>query len=243
MDRQARSRMLIGEQALDRLRRSRVAVFGLGGVGGYAAEGLARSGVGRLTLVDGDVVTDSNFNRQIIALEGGLGRPKAELMEERLRQIDPGILTEALVRFYAPDTASQIDLAGFDYVLDCVDMVAAKVELAVRAKAAGTPLISAMGAGNKLDPGQLTLCDISQTSVCPLARVMRRLLRRRGVEHLQVVYSRELPRRPLAAHEQGEEEADREARRAPGSMVFVPAAMGMMMAAAVVRELAGIQGS
>ncbi len=234
---QARSLMLIGGEAVQRLKDSHVAVFGLGGVGGYALEALARSGVGSLTLVDGDVVSPSNLNRQIIALSGNVGASKAQLAAQRVRLIDPEIQVIAKDVFYTPQTAGQFDLSEYDYVLDCVDMVAAKLELAQRAQAAGTAIISAMGAGNKLDPGMLQVADISQTSICPLARVMRKLLKARGIERLTVVYSRETPRCPLPQAEANEQPGLLRRRCAPGSMVFVPAAMGMMMAAHAVQGL------
>ncbi|MHC1785714.1 MAG: ThiF family adenylyltransferase [Christensenellales bacterium] len=234
----SRSALLLGEAALERLKGSHVAVFGLGGVGGYAAEGLARAGIGHLTLIDGDRVTLSNLNRQIIALHDNVGRCKAELMRERVLAINPLAQAAARVLYYTPDLAGDFDLRQFDYVLDCVDMVTAKVELAWRCQAAGVRLISAMGAGNKLDPGMLSLSDISKTSVCPLARVMRKLLKQRGIDHLQVVYSRETPREPLPGHGTPAEDGSLRERSVPGSLVFVPAAMGMMMAAKAVSDLA-----
>lgn len=233
-----RSTMLIGEDGVVRLASCRVAVFGLGGVGGYATEALARSGIGALDLVDGDVVAPSNLNRQLIALRGTIGQSKAALMAQRVREINPDIRVRAEHLFYTADTADAFDLTDYDYVLDCVDMVSAKVELAVRTAALGVPLISAMGAGNKLDPTCLRAGDLFDTTVCPLARVMRRELRARGITRLSVIYSAEVPRHPHPTNDGEYPLADSPARRAtPGSMVFVPGAMGLAMASYVVQAL------
>lgn len=226
--------MLIGEDGLYRLSGCHVAVFGIGGVGGYAAEALARSGIGALDLIDGDSVAQSNLNRQIIALESSLGQNKAELMAQRARLINPQVHANALPLFYTAQTADSFDLSKYDYILDCVDMVTAKVQLALHARRAGVPLITALGAGNKLDPAQLEVADLQNTSMCPLARALRKLLRPHGIEHLKVVYSQEQPRKPTANHA---EESATSRRGLPGSMVFVPAAMGLMMAAEVVKDL------
>lgn len=232
----SRSVMLLGQAAMEALAASRVAVFGLGGVGGAAAEALARAGVGHFDLFDGDSVAISNLNRQIIALHSTLGQPKAEVMCRRVLDINPLADVRANVVFYTPANADSVDLAAYDYILDCVDMVTAKLELAVRVHKLGVPLISAMGAGNKLDPAQLMISDISQTSVCPLARVMRKELKARGIEHLTVAWSGETPRRPQVAADISEVALP--GRRAlPGSLPFVPAAMGLLMSSHVVREL------
>lgn len=233
----ARTEMLIGREALNRLAGFRVAVFGVGGVGGYAAEGLCRSGVGAIDLIDGDCVSLSNLNRQIIALHSSLGQGKAELMRARMLDINPACQARAFCLYYTPETAHQFDLAAYDYVLDCVDMVSAKIALALEAQRLGVPLISAMGAGNKLDPGKLRIADLYDTGVCPLARVMRRELRLRGVDSLTVAYSTEPAMKPLEA---GEGDAAAPRRAQPGSLVFVPAAMGLMMANHVVRGLLGL---
>ncbi|NLD51746.1 MAG: tRNA threonylcarbamoyladenosine dehydratase [Clostridiales bacterium] len=232
-ERFSRSAMLIGEGSLNRLTSCHVAVFGLGGVGGYAAEALARSGVGALDLVDGDSVGLSNLNRQIIALQSSLGQNKAELMRQRALLINPQIRATAISLFYTAQSADSFDFSKYDYILDCVDMVTAKVQLALHARSARVPLITALGAGNKLDPAQLEVADLHDTSMCPLARALRKLLRPHGIEHLKVVYSREQPRTPATPPSQ--EAAGR--RGLPGSMVFVPAAMGLLMAAEVVKDL------
>ena len=234
----ARTERLLGPAAMARLKAARVAVFGLGGVGGHAAEALARSGVGALELFDGDTVALTNLNRQLVATRDTLGMPKADALAARLKAIVPEAEIVPRRMFYLPENAGEVDLSRFDYIVDAVDTVAAKVELAVRA---GVPIISAMGAGNKLDPTQLVIGDIYATSVCPLARVMRRELRRRGVERLKVAWSMEPPVQPLGElppEERPKEGAPR--RDVPGSTAFVPPAMGLAIAAAVVRDLAGI---
>ena len=231
-DQFSRTRMLLGPEAMERLAHARVMLFGVGGVGGYAAEALARSGVGALDLVDGDRVSLTNLNRQIIALHSTLGRYKTDVARERLLDISPDMAVNAYPVFYTPETADRFDLGRYDYVIDAVDMVSAKLEIVLRAQAAGVPVISSMGAGNKLDPTAFRVGDISKTSVCPLARVMRRELKKRGVTHLKVVWSPEPPRAPA---EDGEEDAG---RRAPGSVAFVPSAAGLVLAGAVVRDLA-----
>jgi len=232
----SRSAMLLGQAALEALSSSRVAVFGLGGVGGAATEALARAGIGHLDLFDGDVIAQSNINRQIIALHSTLGQPKAVVMRQRILDINPQADVKAQVLYYTPANADTVDLSPYDYILDCVDMVTAKLELITRAAALGIPIISAMGAGNKLHPEQLRLDDISRTSVCPLARVMRKELKARGVERLMVAYSCETPLKPQG--QSGNAEDTVSGRRAlPGSLPFVPAAMGLLMASHVVREL------
>lgn len=233
-ERNIRTEMLLGAEGLRRLRRAKVAVFGLGGVGGHAAETLARCGVGSLLLVDRDSVSVSNLNRQIFAVSSTVGMPKVEAAARRLLDIAPDLELELRCESYLPDTAGGFDLAGLDYVIDAVDTVTAKLELAVRAAAAGTPIISCMGTGNKLDPTAFEVADISRTSVCPLARVMRRELKRRGIEHLKVVWSREKPLEPLCPG--GEPEPGR--RAVPGSVAFVPAAAGLILAGEVVKDIA-----
>ncbi len=227
----SRSELLLGKQALETLRRSRVAVFGIGGVGSFAAEALARTGVGHFTLVDNDRVCLTNINRQLLALHSTVGRPKVEVMAERIRDINPAAVVETAQTFYLPENADSFDLARYDYVIDAVDTVSAKVELAVRARQAGVPLISCMGAGNKLDPTRFEVADLFATSVCPLCKVMRKELKRRGLDSLRVVYSREEPLTPAAPPDA----AGR--RRTPGSVAFVPSAAGLILAAEVVRDL------
>lgn len=226
-----RTALLLGEESVERLRRARVVVFGVGGVGGYAVEALARCGVGHLTLFDKDVVSISNLNRQIIALLSTVGKSKVQVMKERIADINPKIQVECRECFYLPENAETYDLSQFDYIIDAVDTVAAKIELAVRAERLGIPIISCMGAGNKLDPAAFEVTDIYKTSVCPLAKVMRKELKSRGVKHLKVVYSRELPRKPA-------ETIQEEGKRAiPGSVSFVPSAAGLIMAGEVIKEL------
>lgn len=227
-----RTVQLVGQDAADRLAASHVAVFGIGGVGGHLCEALARAGVGHLTLVDRDVVSPSNINRQIVALQSTLGLPKVEVMAARIRDINPACHVTAHQAFYLPETADEFDLGGFDYIADAVDTVAAKLELAVRAHAAGIPMIAAMGAGNKLHPERFQIADITKTTTDPLARIMRRELKARGVPHLTVVFSDEPPL-PLPTGENG-------ARPAPGSLSFVPSVMGLLMAGEIVRSLCGI---
>ncbi|MBQ3866590.1 MAG: tRNA threonylcarbamoyladenosine dehydratase [Clostridia bacterium] len=229
----ARSAMLFGEEGLLKLRRSRVAVFGVGGVGGAAAEALARGGVGHLTLVDGDAVSLSNLNRQIAALHSTVGKPKAEVMAARARDVDPEIDVEARVEFFTAETADRFDFAAFDFVVDAIDTVSAKILLIQKAMAAGVPVISAMGAGNKLHPERFEIADLDKTSVCPLARVMRKELGRRGIRHLRVVYSREEP------VETGAGRSAETGRAVPGSASFVPGAAGLLLAGEVIRSLTG----
>ena len=233
----ARTELLLGAEAMARLASARVAIFGIGGVGGYVAEALARSGVGALDLFDDDAVSLTNLNRQIIATRDTLGRPKVEVMVERIAAIAPDCRATPHRLFYMPDTADGVDLARYEYIVDAVDTVAAKLELAVRAVALGVPIISAMGAGNKLDPTRLTVSDIYKTSVCPLARVMRRELRKRGVKKLKVAWSTEPPAPPRGAL--AEEPGAHPRRSVPGSTAFVPSAMGLVIAAEVVRDLCG----
>lgn len=230
-----RTEALLGTEAMERLRAARVAVFGLGGVGGYAAEALARSGVGALDLIDNDTICLSNLNRQIIALTGNVGRYKAEVMAERIKEINPQCRVRTHVCFYLPETSGQFDFAQYSYVVDAVDTVAAKLQLALAAQEAGTPIISCMGTGNKLNPALLEITDLYQTSVCPLARVMRRELRKRGVRQLKVVYSREEPKQPHWSEEQNGQGGG---KPAVGSTAFVPPAAGLLLASQVVRDLA-----
>jgi tRNA A37 threonylcarbamoyladenosine dehydratase len=224
----SRGASLLGEDGIARLRASRVAVFGVGGVGGFAAEALARSGVGALDLIDHDTVSPSNINRQIIALHSTVGRKKVEVMAERIADICPDTVVRTFDTFYLPETAHLFDFSIYDYVVDAIDTVSGKIALVMQAKAAGIPIICAMGAGNKTDPSAFRVADISQTKVCPLAKVMRVELRKRGITDVKVVYSEEPPLIPL---EEG----------VPGSLAFVPSAAGLMMAGAVVMDLAEVK--
>ena len=231
-DRFSRTEMLLGAQAFEKLSRARVAIFGIGGVGGYVCEALARSGVGALDLFDRDVVSLSNINRQIIALSSTIGEYKTEAAAKRARDISPEIRVNTHNVFYTAENADEYDLSGYDYVVDAVDTVSAKLELIVRAQRAGVPIISSMGAGNKLDPTAFEIADIYKTSVCPLARVMRRELKARGIKHLTVVYSKEEPKRP------SEEIKDPETGKViPASIAFVPSAAGLIIASRVVADI------
>ena len=234
----SRTRMLLGEEAMARLAAARVAVFGIGGVGGHVVEALARSGVGTLELIDNDTVSLTNINRQIIALHSTLGMPKVEAARARVLDICPQTRVITHQAFFTPETADRFDFTQYSYVVDAIDTVSGKIELAVRAHAAGVPLLSCMGAGNKLDPTAFEVTDISKTSVDPLARVMRRELRKRGIEHLTVVYSREPARTPLPDPDM---EAERGQRRSvPASNAFVPAVAGLIAASKVIRDIAEI---
>ncbi len=230
--------MLLGNAGVERLLDRRVALFGVGGVGSFAAEGLIRAGIGHLEIYDNDTVCPSNLNRQLIALHSTLGQYKVDAAKERLLDINPNAEIHAHRLFYLPKTADQVDLSKVDYIVDCVDTVSAKIELAVRANALGIPIISSMGTGNKLDPTAFEIADISKTSVCPLARVMRRELHKRGIDHLKVVYSKEPPRTPLTDTNSGETQTSR--RSTPGSVSFCPSVAGLILAGEVVRSLSGI---
>ena len=235
-----RLEMLVGTDAMDRLARARVAVFGLGGVGGYVAEALARSGVGALDLVDDDRICPSNLNRQILATVDTVGMPKAEAAANRVRAINPDIRANVRPTFFLPDTADQFDFRQYDYVADCIDTVTAKLTLIGLCREAGTPIISAMGTGNKLDPGLLRISDVYETSGCPLARIMRKELRKRGIPSLTVVWSPEEPMEPVVPARAEPEDSTHSARRStPGSTAFVPPAAGLLMASRIVRDLLG----
>lgn len=230
----SRSALLVGEEAIDRLQNSHVAVFGVGGVGGFAAEALCRAGVGKLSLFDPDEVSLSNINRQIIALHSTVGMPKVEAMRLRMADIAPEAEVFAHQVFYDASNADEFPIKEYDYVVDAIDSVSSKLLLAERCAAAGVPLIAAMGAGNKLDPARFEVADISKTSVCPLARVMRRELKARGIYHLKVVYSKEQPLTPAPA------ETAPGRRQTPGSVSFVPGAAGLVLAGEVLRDLMGV---
>ena len=237
----SRTRMLLGDDAMARLASARVAVFGVGGVGGYVVEALARSGVGALELIDDDAVSLTNINRQIIALHSTVGMPKVDAARARVLDICPQTQVIAHRAFFTPETAAQFDFTQYSYVVDAIDTVSGKIELAVRAHAAGVPILSCMGAGNKLDPTAFEVTDISKTSVDPLARVMRRELRRRGIEHLTVVYSKEPARTPLPDPDVEAEKGKR--RSVPASNAFVPAVAGLIAASKVIRDLADCENT
>ena len=224
-ERFSRTERLIGAEALEKLRKARVAVFGIGGVGGAATEALARAGVGHFLLVDKDVVDVTNLNRQVIATTGTIGRPKVEVMKERILSINPKAEAEIRQCFYLPENAAEFDFSAFDYIVDAVDTVTAKLCIIVEAKKAGVPVISAMGAGNKMDPSAFRAADLYSTSVDPLAKVMRRECRKRGIESLKVVYSLEEPAAPAGDP------------RTPASISFVPNAAGLVLAGTVVKDL------
>lgn len=243
----SRTQLLIGEAAINKLQKSRVAVFGIGGVGGYVCEALVRSGVGAFDLVDDDKVCLTNLNRQIIATRKTVGKYKADVMKERMLDINPDVDVRIHRCFFLPENADDFPFDEYDYVVDAVDTVTAKIELILRAKAHNVPIISAMGAGNKLDPGRFKIADIYQTSVCPLARVMRRELKKRHVKNLKVAYSDEQPIRPLEDMSiscrtgcicpPGAQHKCTERRDIPGSTAFVPAVAGLMIAGEIVKDL------
>lgn len=221
----------MGAAAVEKLKNAHVALFGVGGVGSYAAEALVRAGVGKLTFIDGDTVNESNLNRQLVALRSTIGRQKAQVMLERALDINPEAQVAAVNMFYTAQTADSIDFKGFDYVADAIDMVSSKLLIAEKCYEAGTRLISAMGAGNKLDPEIFAVCDIFKTRGCPLARVMRKQLRVRGIKKLNVVFSPEEPRKPILS--EGE-------KRVIGSVSFVPSSAGLVLAGKIIRDLAEV---
>lgn len=224
-----RFKMLVGEDSLEKLKTKKVIVFGVGGVGGYVCEALARSGVGRIDIVDNDKVSITNINRQIIALESTVGKDKTEVMAQRLKQINPDIEVNSFNMFYLPENADSIDLSVYDYIVDAVDTVSAKMEIIKRADTLGISVISSMGTGNKLDPTRIVVTDIYKTKVCPLARVMRNLCKKNGIKKLKVVYSEEEPKTPLFS-----EDGD---NRTPASSAFVPPCAGLVIASEVVKDL------
>ena len=231
MEQFARTEMLIGADAMEKLHAARVAVFGVGGVGGFTAEALVRAGVGSIDIIDNDTVALTNLNRQIIALHSTLGRSKVQVMAERLRDINPAVKVTCHEMFYLPENADSMDLSQYDYIVDAVDTVAAKLELITRCNALGRPIICAMGAGNKLDPTKIVITDIYKTDNCPLARVIRAQCKKRGIRRLKVAYSAEPALKPAEAEELS-------GRRAtPGSMSFVPSVMGLIIAGEVVKDL------
>lgn len=242
-ERFSRSRALLGEEAMETLAASRVAVFGLGGVGGHCAEALARAGIGALDLFDGDSIALSNCNRQMFATEQTLGMRKVQAAKERIALLSPRCRVTAHDLFVLPETVGAIDFSAFDYVVDAIDTVSGKVAILERARLAGVPAISAMGAGNKLDPTRFEVAPVEETSVCPLARVMRRELKKRGITGVKAVYSKEEPRLPrFGEGETQSGDADGAPRKAiPGSLSFVPAVMGLLLAGEVIKDLTGIR--
>lgn len=236
MDLFSRTELLLGKSAMEKLKNARVAVFGLGGVGGYVAEALARSGIGQLELIDHDTLSLTNRNRQILATEATLGMAKAEAAAQRARAINPDIQAIPRQVFYTPETAHEFDFTRYDYVVDAIDTVTGKLMLIKAAKEANVPIISSMGTGNKLDAAAFRVADIYETSVCPLARIMRKECRKRGIDSLKVVYSEEEPISPALSEEEKEEMP--EGRRAlPGSVAFVPAVAGLIIAGEVIKDL------
>ena len=231
-----RTEMLLGRDAIEKLQSARVAVFGLGGVGGYAVEALARSGVGSLDLIDSDTVSVSNLNRQILATHSTVGMLKVDAANTRVLDINPACNVRTYPILYTPDTADQFDFAQYDYIVDAIDTVTGKLALVERAKAADTPIICCMGTGNKLDASAFRVADISKTTMCPLARVMRKELAKRGIRHLKVVYSQEETLTPTGWEE---EAAALGKRQIPGSVAFAPGAAGLLLAGEVVRDLTG----
>ena len=245
----SRTELLLGKVGMEKLAGARVAVFGIGGVGGYVCEALVRSGVGAFDLIDDDKVCLTNINRQIIATRKTVGKYKVDVMQERMQEINPDVKVQVHKCFFLPENASEFPFSEYDYVVDAVDTVTAKLELMMKAKEAGVPIISSMGAGNKLDASQFKVADIYQTRVCPLAKVMRRELKKRGVEKLKVVYSEEMPTRPVedmaiscrtnCICPPGAKHKCTERRDIPGSVAFVPSVVGLIIAGEVVKDLTG----
>lgn len=230
----SRAELLLGKEGMERLKCARVAVFGIGGVGSFAAEALARGGVGHITLVDGDTVSLTNLNRQLIAVRSTIGRMKTEVMAERIYEISPETETECYPVVYGTENMNLLDFASYDYIVDAIDTVTSKLLLIEQAKKAGTPIISCMGTGNKLDPTRFEVADIAETSVCPLAKIMRKELKERGIRRVKVVYSKEPPLKPAVSAEEGR-------RQVPGSLSFVPPVAGMILAGEVIKSIAGIE--
>lgn len=243
----SRTELLLGDEAMKKLENSRVAVFGVGGVGGYTVEALARSGVGTIDIIDDDKVCLTNINRQIIALTSTIGKYKVDVAEERIKDINPKITVNKYKMFFTPETSGEFDFSQYDYVVDAIDTVTGKIELVMKANETKTPIICSMGAGNKLDPTAFEVADIYKTSVCPLARVMRTELRKRGVKKLKVVYSKEKPITPIEdmsiscrAHcvcPPGAARKCTERRQIPGSTAFVPSVVGLIIAGEVIKDL------
>ena len=231
----SRTALLLGNDAMERLQKARVAVFGVGGVGGYTVEALARSGIGALDLIDSDTVSLSNINRQILASHSTVGMLKVEAAKQRILDINPDAVVRTYPIFYTPETADQFDFTQYDYIIDAIDTVTGKLALVERATQAGTPIICCMGAGNKLDAAAFEVSDLSKTTMCPLARVMRKELGKRGIKHLKVVYSREEALTPVGAEEEAKAIGK---RQIPGSVAFVPGAAGLILAGEVIKDIA-----
>ena len=234
-----RTGLLLGTEAMEKLKSSRIAVFGIGGVGGYVVEALARSGVGALDIIDNDVVDITNINRQIIATRSKVGMPKTEVAAERIKDINPDCSVRTYRTFYLPENRDEFDFTLYDYVVDAIDTVTGKLTIIEQALAAGVPVISCMGTGNKLDPTKLKVADVYDTSICPLAKVMRHECRKRGIKALKCVYSAEEPITPVAETGQTMETKGNTGRPAPGSVAFVPSVAGLIIAGEVIKELTG----
>lgn len=247
----SRTELLFGNEAMEKLANARVAVFGVGGVGGYTVEALARSGVGTFDIIDDDKVCLTNINRQIIATRKTVGKYKVEVMKERILEINPKAVVHTHQCFYTPETAEQFDFSQYTYVVDAIDTVTGKIELVMRAQAAGVPIMSSMGAGNKLDPTKFEVTDIYKTSVCPLAKVMRKELKARRVKKLKVVYSKEVARKPIEDMSiscrancicpPGAERKCTDKRQIPGSTAFVPSVAGLIIAGEVIKDITGVR--
>lgn len=233
----SRTRMLLGREAMEKLKASAVAVFGIGGVGSFAAEAIVRSGIGGIALFDSDEVSVTNINRQLIATHKTLGKKKAQVMKERALEINPECRVQSFECFYTAENASEFDLSKYSYIVDAIDTVSSKLTLIERAKKAKVPIISSMGAGNKLDPTKFEVADIYETSICPLAKVMRRELKQKGIDSLKVVYSKEEVVKPL--EEEGSDTPAAGKRQIPGSVAFVPSVAGLIIAAEVVKDIIG----
>ena len=231
-----RTAMLLGEEAVEKLQSARVAVFGIGGVGGYTVEALARAGIGQIDVIDSDTVSRSNINRQLLATHSTVGMPKVEAARRRILDVNPDCVVRTHEVFYTPETADRFDFTDYDYIVDAIDTVTGKLALVERATAAGTPIICCMGTGNKLDASAFQVADISKTSMCPLARIMRKELGKRGIKHLKVVYSQEEALTPTGWEE---EAAALGKRQIPGSVSFVPGAAGLILAGEVIKDIAG----
>lgn len=234
----SRTELILGSEAMQKLKDARVAVFGIGGVGGYTVEALVRSGIGAIDIIDNDTVCLSNLNRQIIATHKTLGMYKVDAAKERILDINPDIEVTAYKTFYLPETEDQFDFTKYDYIVDAIDTVSGKIALAVNAQKAGTPIISSMGAGNKINADKFEVADIYETSVCPLARVMRTELKKRGIKKLKVVYSKEKPITPL---ENVQTDASAKRRQTPGSCAFVPSVAGLIIAGEIIKDITGAE--
>ena len=236
-DQYSRTRLLLGDDGIQKLKNARIALFGLGGVGGYTAEALARSGIGHMDLIDDDTVSLTNLNRQLLATHASIGRHKVDVAAQRIADIDPTIQVRTYKTFYLPETADQFDFSQYDYVIDAIDTVTGKLALIARAKETGVPVISCMGTGNKLDPTAFQVADIAKTSGCALARIMRKECAKRGIRGVKVVYSKELPMEQDPSVEIEPQRQGSSRRATPGSVAFVPAVAGLIMAGEVVKDL------